>query len=99
MPSEKLVYILLDSISLEGKLVIPENAKSLVIFAHGSRSSRLSPRNNFVAGALQKNGIATLLFDLLTENEDTVYENRFNIPLLTERLVAVTKWFTTTTGS
>lgn len=77
---------------LEGSLVVPKGAKGLVIFAHGSGSSRLSPRNNFVAGELQKRKIATLLFDLLTEEEDQRYENRFNIPLLAERLVAATGW-------
>lgn len=79
-------------ILLEGNLVIPEGAKGIVVFAHGSGSSRLSPRNNFVAGELQKRGFATLLFDLLTEEEDRTYENRFNIPLLAERLAAATEW-------
>ncbi len=77
---------------LEGNLLIPKGAKGLVIFAHGSGSSRLSPRNMFVAGELQKRKIATLLFDLLTEQEDQRYENRFNIQLLAERLVAATDW-------
>lgn len=89
---EKLIQIPIDSIELEGNLVIPDGAKAIVLFSHGSGSSRLSPRNNFVAEVLQKAGIATLLFDLLTEEEDEVYETRFNIPLLTERLKAVTKW-------
>ncbi len=77
---------------LKGNLIVPKGAKGLVIFAHGSGSSRLSPRNNFVASELQKRKIATLLFDLLTEEEDQRYENRFNIPLLAERLVAATAW-------
>ena len=64
----------------------------MVIFAHGSGSSRLSPRNRFVAGVLQKAGMGTLLFDLLTAKEDEVYENRFDIPLLTGRLKAATLW-------
>jgi dienelactone hydrolase len=89
---EKLIQIPVDSIELEGSLVIPDEAKAMVLFSHGSGSSRLSPRNNFVAEVLQKAGIATLLFDLLTEEEDEVYETRFNIPLLTKRLEAVTKW-------
>ena len=73
-------------------LHIPSNAEGLVLFAHGSGSSRLSPRNNYVASVLQRHGLATLLFDLLTENEDLVYETRFNIELLTNRLIAVTQW-------
>jgi dienelactone hydrolase len=63
-----------------------------VIFAHGSGSSRHSPRNRFVAGRLQEAGIGTLLFDLLTPEEDTIYANRFNIDLLAKRLVASTQW-------
>jgi len=63
-----------------------------VIFAHGTGSSRLSPRNQFVAEELRGAGIGTLLFDLLTEEEDQNYEMRFNIGLLTERLEAATQW-------
>ncbi len=90
--SEPAVNIPAGQAILEGNLIIPKGAKGLVIFAHGSGSSRLSPRNNFVAGELQKRKIATLLFDLLTEHEDERYENRFNIPLLAERLAAATEW-------
>lgn len=79
-------------ISLEGMLSIPKDSKAIVIFAHGSGSSRLSPRNNFVAKELQKRGLATLLFDLLTREEDMVYENRFDIPMLSERLESVSQW-------
>jgi putative phosphoribosyl transferase len=89
---QKLVNIPVNSISLEGILTIPANAKGIVIFVHGSGSSRLSPRNNFVAEVLQKASLATLLFDLLTEEEDLTYENRFNIELLTERIITVTNW-------
>lgn len=89
---ENLVHIPVDSFELDGVLKIPNNAKGIVVFAHGSGSSRFSPRNNFVANILHKNGFATLLFDLLTETEDTVYQNRFDIPLLAKRLVAVTQW-------
>ena len=71
---------------------MPENARGLVIFSHGSGSSRLSPRNNYVANILNQKGLATLLLDLLTETEDESYETRFNIDLLTSRLIAVTKW-------
>lgn len=86
------VKIPLNEVTLSGNLVVPENATGFVIFSHGSGSSRFSPRNNFVAEQLQKRGIGTLLFDLLTKYEDAVYENRFNIDLLTERLIAVTRW-------
>lgn len=89
---EKLLSIKIDNLTLEGMLVIPKNAKSIVLFAHGSGSSRLSPRNTFVATVLQKAGIATLLIDLLTEQEDKVYETRFDIDLLTDRLVVITEW-------
>jgi dienelactone hydrolase len=65
-----------------------------VLFAHGSGSSRHSPRNNYVAAVLRQAGIGTLLFDLLTEEEDSVYKTRFDIHLLTDRLTAATKWLT-----
>jgi len=78
-----------------GILGVPDTAKGIVVFAHGSGSSRLSTRNNFVAEVIRRRNIATLLFDLLTEREDRVYENRFDIPLLTERLVEVTNWLRT----
>ncbi|MEM4389175.1 MAG: dienelactone hydrolase family protein [Candidatus Micrarchaeia archaeon] len=77
---------------LEGMLAIPPGARAVVVFAHGSGSSRFSPRNNFVARVLRERGLATLLFDLLTPEEDAVYENRFDIALLTERLIAATQW-------
>lgn len=80
------------SVNLEGILSLPEKAQALVLFSHGSGSGRLSPRNNFVAEVLRKAGLGTLLCDLLTEEEDATYENRFNIKLLTERLVGVAKW-------
>lgn len=89
------VTIPINSITLEGLLSIPKNTKALVIFAHGSGSSRHSSRNNFVARILNKAGFATLLFDLLTEKEDLLYKTRFNIELLTERLIAVTNWLKT----
>lgn len=79
-------------VNLEGELEIPANAKGVVIFVHGSGSSRKSPRNQYVARELQKGGIGTLLFDLLTAQEDEIYENRFDIDLLTERLETVTSW-------
>ncbi|MBE0428104.1 MAG: dienelactone hydrolase family protein [Nitrospirae bacterium] len=92
MTEEKQVKIPVDSVKLEGILTIPKDALSLVIFAHGSGSSRLSPRNRFVAGVLQKAGMGTLLFDLLTAKEDEIYDNRFDIPLITGRLKAATHW-------
>ena len=88
----KVINIQIDGVILKGNLVIPKNSIGLVIFSHGSGSSRLSPRNNFVAEVLQKNDLATLLFDLLTEDEDRVYKNRFDIDLLTLRLIDVTQW-------
>lgn len=81
-----------EGVNLKGNLEVPKGAKGVVLFAHGSGSGRLSPRNNYVARVLNEIGLATLLFDLLTEEEDAIYENRFNIDLLTERLKAVTKW-------
>lgn len=89
---ERSVRIPVDGGDLEGELVVPSGAKGLVLFAHGSGSSRFSPRNAFVARVLHKGGIGTLLFDLLTEEEDRVYETRFDIDLLTRRLETVTQW-------
>jgi len=79
-------------IGLEGLLALPDAPTGLVIFAHGSGSSRLSPRNSYVANALQRVGLATLLFDLLTEREAADRNRVFDIPLLAERLVAATEW-------
>lgn len=88
-----LVRIPIDQrIALEADLVIPEHATALVIFSHGSGSSRFSPRNNFVAQQLQRKGMATLLADLLTRAEDQFYSNRFDILLLSERLIKITQW-------
>lgn len=78
--------------SLKGRFSMPEEACGIVLFSHGSGSSRKSPRNNYVAEVLQQHKLGTLLFDLLTEEEDRIYENRFNIGLLTRRLIAVTDW-------
>jgi dienelactone hydrolase len=79
-------------ISLTGNLSVPEGADNIVIFSHGSGSSRHSPRNQNVALFLNKHNIATLLIDLLSQEEDSIYENRFNIELLTNRLVTVTEY-------
>ncbi|MDT3397122.1 dienelactone hydrolase family protein [Streptomyces sp. B1866] len=82
--------------ALAGDLVVPEDPRGVVAFAHGSGSSRRSPRNRAVAGALHQAGLATLLFDLLTEDEERVdavtAEHRFDIPLLGRRLVAAVDW-------
>jgi len=91
-PSEHLVSIPVNDVELEGMIEIPDGATGLVVFAHGSGSSRKSPRNNFVAEVIRERGLGTLLFDLLTEAEDTDRDNRFDIQLLTTRLVAVTEW-------
>lgn len=77
---------------LDGELILPANAPAVVLFAHGSGSSRFSPRNTYVASVLQQAGIGTLLFDLLTRAEDRDYETRFDIALLTRRLLAATAW-------
>jgi dienelactone hydrolase len=81
---------------LEGNLTIPAAARAVVLFAHGSGSSRLSPRNNFVANLLHEGGLATLLIDLLTPEEEAIDLRtghlRFNIDLLADRLVIATDW-------
>lgn len=81
-----------NEIHLTGHLTVPAGSECIVIFAHGSGSSRFSPRNRYVASALQKRGIATLLTDLLTPAEDEIFDKRFDIDLLTERLIAVTEY-------
>lgn len=90
------VEISLGSATLHGHLDIPANAHGLVLFAHGSGSSRLSPRNKMVAQFLQDSQIGTLLFDLLTAEEEQIdnatRELRFNIPFLAERLIGATEW-------
>lgn len=79
------------NVTLPGDLSVPEKARALVVFAHGSGSSRRSPRNTMVAEVLRGSGdIGTLLFDLLTPGEDATYANRFDIPLLADRLIAAT---------
>ena len=86
------VDIELDSVVLPGILTVPPEASGLVVFAHGSGSSRLSPRNALIAEAIQAEGMGTLLFDLLTEEEDLVYDNRFDIDLIANRLLGATDW-------
>ena len=86
------ISIPLASVTLKGELVLPENALGIVVFSHGSGSSRFSPRNKMVAELIQQHDMGTLLFDLLTEQEDRIYENRFNIDLLVSRLIEATEW-------
>lgn len=89
---QKIINIKMDSLMLEGEIVIPKDAKGLVLFAHGSSSNRFSPRNNYVAQVLHKSNLATLLVDLLTNQEDQDYEYRFDVDLLSERLIKITEW-------
>jgi dienelactone hydrolase len=77
---------------LKGELIVPLKVNGIVIFSHGSGSSRLSPRNKIVAHYLLQQNFGTLLFDLLTEKEDEQYHNRFDIELLTRRLIGATEW-------
>ena len=90
------VVIEFGGVKLEGTLVLPQNPQGLVLFAHGSGSSRHSPRNRYVAQVLQSRGIGTLLFDLLTSQEESfdqyTGELRFDIPFLAKRLVGATRW-------
>ena len=92
------VLVSTDSVKLHGDLTIPKNAEGIVLFAHGSGSSRHSPRNKYVAQILQKTGLATLLIDLLTEEEEKIDDYtthlRFDIGLLAKRLVDATNWIT-----
>ncbi len=84
------------NVNIEGILTLPQGAKSVVLFAHGSGSGRFSPRNQYVASEINKAGIGTLLFDLLTREEEQedmlTAEYRFNISLLAERLIGATIW-------
>ena len=79
-------------VGLEGIVGVPAAAKGIALFAHGSGSGRLSPRNSFVAQRLRDSGLATLLFDLLTVDEETDRRNVFDIALLSERLLTATAW-------
>src|SRR5438477_9612701 len=95
---EQVVRVPAGQVSLEGNLVVPASARGVVLFAHGSGSSRHSPRNRYVAQVLQDAGLATLLIDLLTPDEEQVDMRtghlRFDIGLLAERLVGATDWLT-----
>jgi putative phosphoribosyl transferase len=81
-----------NKISLKGELVLPEKANAIVVFSHGSGSSRFSNRNRRVAEYLNTKNLGTLLFDLLTEEEDKTYSNRFDIELLSKRLAGAAEW-------
>ena len=93
---ETAVRIPVGSVVVEGNLTVPSGARGVVLFAHGSGSSRFSPRNRYVAKVFNAQKIATLLFDLLTNEEDqedlVTAEYRFNINLLAERLIGATEW-------
>ncbi len=91
-PLELLLRLPVDGVRIEGLLSLPAAAQGLVLFAHGSGSSRHSPRNNFVAQVLRERGMGTLLMDLLTPEEDQDHATRFDIDLLTQRLLAATQW-------
>jgi len=95
---EYAVRIPVDGITLDGDLAVPDGARGIVLFAHGSGSSRFSPRNRAVAAALRADGLATLLLDLLTPDEERVDEVtrhlRFDVALLAARLAAATDWVT-----
>jgi putative phosphoribosyl transferase len=95
-PATEEVRMVCPGVELLGDLTVPENPVGLVIFAHGSGSSRQSPRNRQVAGCMHDHGLATLLFDLLTpveaEAEERGAMRRFDIPFLTNRLVSATRW-------
>jgi putative phosphoribosyl transferase len=84
--------IRISPIGLDGVLGLPRRAGGIVLFAHGSGSGRFSPRNNYVAAALRRAGLATLLFDLLTEEEAADRRNVFDIELLADRLGMATAW-------
>ena len=88
----QLVHIPVDDVRIEGMLELPPGPLGIVLFAHGSGSSRHSPRNNYVARVLHDKGIGTLLMDLLTVTEDLDYQTRFDIALLTHRLLVATRW-------
>jgi pimeloyl-ACP methyl ester carboxylesterase len=93
VPKEREVAIQAGSAVLSGDFEAPEGSHALVVFAHGSGSSRKSSRNRLVAAALRSYGLGTLLFDLLTPEEDQAPERRFDVPILTLRLAAAVEQF------
>lgn len=96
---ENVVRIPVGEATIEGNLMVPSRAKGVVLFAHGSGSSRFSPRNQYVAKELNKAGIATFLMDLLTKEEEEIdmytAQFRFDIDLLAHRLIGATEWLKT----
>jgi putative phosphoribosyl transferase len=102
-PGERVVHLPVAGVELEGNLVLPQGASGVVLFAHGSGSSRHSSRNRYVAGELQRSGFATLLIDLLTAQEEQVdvhtREHRFDIRMLAQRLVGATGWLRRNAGT
>jgi dienelactone hydrolase len=92
LPDAQEIVIPAVGVRLQGTLTLPPDAVSLVLFAHGSGSSRHSPRNRYVAAELNRSGIGTLLMDLLSPQEDTVPMARFDIDLLAARLAQATGW-------
>ena len=98
MVEERLVQVPAGTVTLEGNLTLPEEAQAIVLFAHGSGSSRHSPRNRYVARVLNEAKLATLLIDLLTLHDEVIDTRtahlRFDIDLLAERLVDATDWLT-----
>lgn len=89
---EQNVRIILGELALDGILGLPSDPRGVIVFAHGSGSGRLSPRNNFVARHLQQNGLATLLLDLLTPDEAEDRRNVFDIDLLADRVLLTKAW-------
>jgi dienelactone hydrolase len=91
-----LVRIPVDNVTLEGNLIVPRDAQGVVVFAHGSGSSRFSSRNRYVAGVLREGGLGTLLIDLLTADEERVDEStaelRFDIGMLARRVLGAARW-------
>ena len=95
MPAKALVNIACRDVYMDGMAELPQAALGVVVFAHGSGSSRFSPRNNYVARILHEADVGTLLLDLLTPQEDRQYHNRFDISLLTARLRTAATWLGT----
>ena len=96
---ERTVRVQINSIELEGNLVVPDGVSGVVLFAHGSGSGRHSPRNRFVAQHLQQGGIGTLLIDLLTREEEEDRRNVFDIDLLADRVLMASAWLREHTGT
>ncbi len=100
VPASETLYIGAEGTQLPADLEVPSSARGIIVFAHGSGSSRRSPRNREVAAALRSSGtFGTLLFDLLTPEEDVMYANRFDVDLLTERLVTAIEWLALRPGA